>query len=252
MITEGRELKSMANLLEPHWDEVDRIVENELGGYFNMKQYKYFRATNFKLKALWYLKGNVENLESQYRDFLRERLRQGCLDEFSLGGGGLLTYYPFFLALEFENLLTQAKACLDCFSKSAGTIFGDSPSKLSKLEVVLDQRKCCKDTEKAELADEILRHVKANRSFLNGTVLDPGTGNKSIRDLISHYQEVPVHFEIRGANTISHALVRFDGAPIIHLPNYRVVWISKQVWLQCRNIVLKSYRAIRNFKRRQQ
>lgn len=226
--------------LEPYWDTIDGIIEEEIRSSIPSRHFKYFDACAFKLKAIWYLKCRVSDLDARYGKRVDKILAGGNLDKLLRNPDGSWSYFPFFEALEFESLLAQGKACLDCFAKAIGSIFGELPKNISRLERLLNHKQRSGPTPRRTAASELLDHIRVARFRLGGVVIDPGTGRKSIRDLVSHREHASIHFRVTRSGRSAAALVRSDHPEIVRLPNYRVTEISTRVWYHTRTLVENS------------
>jgi hypothetical protein len=226
--------------LEPYWEELDGLVQERIRSAVRPAHFKYFDACRHKLKALWYINSRVEDLDLQYGQLVDSFLNQETSDRFVKNDDGSWSYFPFFEAVEFENLLNQGKACLDCFSKAVGSTFGELPNNISKLEHVLKSSEG-KNDGRGKQAYKLLQKIAQARTRLDGIVLDPGRGKKSIRDLVSHREHASIYFRITQPQRRSlHALVKHDHPEIARLQNYRVTEISETVWYHTKKLVEKS------------
>lgn len=231
---------SLEDQLEPYWEELDGFVQEKIRSAVKAAHFKYFDACRFKLKALWYINSRVLDLDLKHGRLVDSFLKQEKSDRFIKNDNGSSSYFPFFEAVEFENLLNQGKACLDCFSKAVGSTFGELPNNFSKLEHVLKSNEG-KNHRRGTKANNLLQKMAAARNRLDGIVLDPGNGKKSIRDLISHREHAFIHFRITQLQRRSpNALVKSDHPEIARLPNYRVTEISETVWYHTRKLVEES------------
>lgn len=224
---------SLEDELEPYWEELDGFVQEKIRSIVKPSHFKYFEACIFKLKALWYIHSRVEDLDVKYGNLVDTFLDQKLFDRFVKDSDGTFSYFPFFEALEFENLLNQGKACLDCFAKAAGSTFGDSPNNISKLESVLKPRR-------SQIASQLLHKIEVSKRHLDGILLDPKKGKKSIRDLVSHREHASIRFRIDAAGRSRHAIVRSDHPEVVRLSNYHVTEISTRVWYHTRQLVAES------------
>jgi hypothetical protein len=227
--------------LEPYWEEVDGLVQEKIRFVVAPAHFKHFDACRFKLKALWYINSRVEDLDLRYGQLVDSFLNQETYDRFVKGDDGSWSYFPFFEAVEFENLLTQSKACLDCFSKAVGSTFGELPNNVSALERVLRSKQSDNNRRTAQ-AEKLLQKIDEAKDRLTGIVLDPGNdGKKSIRDLVSHREHASIHFRItRAQQRSSNALINGAHPEIVRLPNYRVTEISETVWYHTKKLVEES------------
>jgi hypothetical protein len=195
------------------------------------KRFKYFEACRFKLKAIYYIQNKIESLDSRYKKFLSFCIGESALHKLTLSGDKECYFYvPFYEALEFENLLSQGKACLDCFSKAIGSIYKESPNNIDKLLNVL------KSKPKNHKIDKLMSFIKESYR-LKGVIIDPNSNvKKSIRDLISHRERIDIFFSIRledstGKYVLSNgALLNMRHPEISRFPNYLVTEISAKVW----------------------
>jgi hypothetical protein len=241
--------------LEPHYSEIDTIIDDIIEK-FNLSSgtIKYFEACRFKVTALWYLLDKINSLDSKYREYISEHISSNSLQELKLteivNGDDLhYRYFPFHEALEFENLLSQGKSCLDCFSKAIGSLYSESPNNIDSLSNVLRSNHFNETTKKMlEIIDESER--------LHGVIINPASDNKkSIRDLISHRERIDIYFIIRKnqethKNDISDgALLTMEHDELIRFQNYLVTNISSKIWFlvlgiiqNCSNTILMNYK----------
>lgn len=231
--------------LEPHYSNLDHIVEDIIRPVIPTKRFKYFEACGFKLKAIYYIQNKIETLDSQYKKFLSLGIAENALHKLTLSGDKECYFYvPFYEALEFENLLSQGKACLDCFSKAIGSIYTESPNNIDKLMNVL------KSQPKNHKIDKLLSFIEES-DRLNGVIIDPKSNKKkSIRDLISHRERVDIFFSIRldhdtGNYVLSDgALVNMRHPEISRFPNYLVTEISTKVWFLLLGIIENCFKIL--------
>jgi hypothetical protein len=236
-------IEELKDILEPHYDNLDHIVDDIIRPRVREGQFKLFDACRFKIKSIWYIQKRIEELDNQYKDFLLLCISENALAKLSLTqnkdwDAEHLFYFPFFEAIEFENLLAQGKACLDSFAKAIGTIYNFSslPRNLKGLIRILESKSG--DPKVASIL-EFIRHEHK----LRGVIIDPvREGQKSLRDLIIHYGRADIFFSIRkdekGKHNLSHgALVNMKHPQIAKLPNYRVTEISSKVWFLLLGIV---------------
>ena len=224
-------IEKLKDTLEPHYDNLDHIVDDLIRPAISPRRFKYFEASRFKMKAIWYIQRNIEALDSQYKKLLFLCISENALNRLSLTGNKECYFYvPFYEALEFENLLSQGKACLDCFSKAIGSIFNESPKNIDKLINVLESR------PKNHKVDKLLSFIKESYR-LKGVIIDPNSNKKmSIRDLISHRERIDISFTLRldhntGKYGLSKgALLNMRHPEIWRFPNYLVTEISAKIW----------------------
>lgn len=217
--------------LEPYYSNLDHIVDDIIRPMISKKRFKYFDACRFKIKAIYYTQKKIEALDRQYEEFLSLCIAENALGELALtGDADCYLYVPFYEALEFENLLSQGKACLDCFSKAIGSIYDESPNNIDKLANVL------KSKPQNHKIDRLLSFIKESER-LNGVIIDPKSKEKkSIRDIISHRERIDIFFSMRlDHHTEKYvlskgALLNMKHPEILRFPNYRVTEISAKVW----------------------
>lgn len=224
---------SLEDQLEPYWEELDGLVLEKIRSAVRAAHFKHFDACRLKLKALWYINSRVEDLDLKYGRLVDSFLNQETFDRFAKNNDGSWSYFPFFEALEFENLLNQSKACLDCFSKAVGSTFGELPNNVSKLEHVLR-------SNNGKNRINLLQKIAEARNHLDGIVLNPGNGKKSIRDLVSHREHASIHFRIIQSQRSRNALVKSDHPELTRLLDYRVTEISERVWYHTKKLVEES------------
>jgi len=233
-------ITSLTDQLEPYWEDLDGLIKEGIKSVVRPMHYRYFTACSLKLKALWYIQSRVGDLDLKYGQLVDSLLKQGTFDRFSKNSDRTWSYLPFFEALEFENLLNQGKACLDCFSKAVGSTFGELPNNISKLERVIKSDGSKKHGRSAQASKLLLHNIVVARTNLDGILLDPGNSKKSIRDLVSHREFVSIHFRIAQSHRSATALVRSDHPEIVRLSDYRVTEISERVWYHTRKLVAES------------
>jgi hypothetical protein len=224
-------MEEIKDNLEPYYDNLDHIIEDFVRPAVSERSFRYFEASLFKIKAIWYIQRRIETLDNQYGQFITLRISKNALDKLCLTGNmDCYFYFPFFEALEFENLLFQGKACLDCFSKAIGSIYGESPNNINKLINVL------KSKRKTPKINELLTVIQKTQR-LHGVIIHPILKKKvSIRDLITHRERINIFFTIRmdqdsNRYTLSKgALLNMRHPEISKIPNYLVTEISSKVW----------------------
>jgi hypothetical protein len=228
--------------LEPHYDHLDHIVEDIIRPIVPNGKFKYFEACRLKMKYIWYIQNRITNLDAEYREFLSLSISENALDKLSLTknkdwGQDYYLYFPFFEAMEFENLLAQGKACLDIFSKAIGSVYGESPNNIDKLLNIL------KSKPKNPKLDRLLNFIRETQR-LHGVIIDPKTNKKtSIRDIITHRERIDIFFTIRldhksGKYILSNgALLNMRHPAIYRFPNYLITEISAKVWFLLLGII---------------
>lgn len=244
-----RNFRSSASFegLEPYYGDVDGIVDNVIKGAVTKGQLKHFEACKFKVKALWYIKDKIEELDNRYLKSVSLCMEEENFSHFvklPSDTGYEYEYFPFFEAIEFENILSQGKACFDTFSKAVGSLFNECPNNLEKLEVVLKHNVAKRDKR----AGEVLKTIHF-ADKIKGVILDPKVGNKkSIRDLISHQEKANIKFLVSknkdGKFTCSKgALLGFRHPQMVLLNNYLVNNIASAIWYYTMITVEKSFKA---------
>lgn len=232
-------VEDLQDKLEPYWEEVDGLIEQAMHSVVPSKYFKYFEACRFKLKALWYLMSRVSELDERYGQLVDGFITARNFTRFTPNDDGSWSYFPYFEALEFENLLSQGKACLDCFAKAVGSAFGNLPNNLSGLVAILRQKE---KRVTGRVASDLLDKIATAEGRLKGVVLDPDRqGKKSIRDLISHRERATIHFRINKSGRTAFALVRSDHPELVRLPNYRVTELSSRVWYHTHKLIAESF-----------
>lgn len=224
--------------LEPHYDNLDHIIENIIRPAVSDGKFKYFEACRFKIKSIWYIERKIETLDDQYKKFLSLCISENALYKLKLSGDkDCYFYFPFYEALEFENLLSHGKSCLDCFSKAIGSVYDESPNNIKSLINVL------KSKPRNDRIDKLLSFIE-EAERLHGVIVDPKTnGKKSLRDLINHRERVDIFFNLRmdqdtGKYALSKgALLNMKHPEIIKFPNYLVTEISTKIWFLLLGII---------------
>ena len=229
--------------LEPYFDNLDHIVNDILQPKVGGHQFKLFDACRLKIKYIWYIQKRVEELDNQYKEFLLLCINKNSIAKLSLTqnkefGAEYFFYFPFFEAIEFKNLLTQGKACLDLFAKGIGSIYrpGGLPKNLKNLIKILKQK------SGDRRVDRILKYIYYEHK-LRGVVIDPvDEGQETLRDLVVHYGRADIFFSIKGDekgryNLSKGALVNMRNPQISMLSNYLVTEIAAKVWFLLLGII---------------
>lgn len=243
--------------LEPFWTwEIDGVIDDVIKRLISPGQFKYFAACKFKAKALTYINFEIKRWDEKYKKFVDLCIREKSLKYFEEApsqASYAYCYFPPFEAMEFESLLFQGKACLDCFAKAIGSLFErNPPRKFDSLETVLSSH-----AKTNQRALKILSIVKKNESRLRGTVLNPiqpknlkpkKPEKKSIRDLITHYERIPIILPIfkdkKGKMTTSRgAQIIMRHPQMVLLYNYSAVTIAGNVWYYTLEMLKKSLQA---------
>jgi hypothetical protein len=244
-----KEIENFKDKLEPHYETLDHIVDDIIRHKVSEKQFKFFDACRFKLKAIWYILKRIEELDNEYKNYLLLCKSNDALEGLPLTKSKDWSekynlFFPFFEAVEFENLLTQGKSCLDVFSKAVGSLYapGSLPKNLKGLIKILES----KSNEKISKLLEFIYHEHK----LHGVIIDPISkkGKKSLRDLIIHYERADIFFTIRKDDEThehilsSGAIVNMRHPEIAKLPNYLVTEIANKVWFLLLGIVENCFR----------
>ncbi|MFC1511211.1 hypothetical protein ACFL5U_02350 [Candidatus Margulisiibacteriota bacterium] len=241
--------KASEGLIPYYLDVIDGVIENKIKGMVSIKQFKYFESCRFKFKALWYIHQKIEELDEEYSNFVDFCIKNNNFKYFKK----LSTYsyeqyhfFPFFEAIEFENILEKGKACLDSFSKAIGVIFGESPNNIDQLINVLKNNK-----KKDHRANKILNSINKETQHLRGSILNPKqTGKKSLRDLISHRERADVYFLIskneNGKMTYSAGALLQIMHPELTLftNNILIKDIATNIWFYTFQLLQNSFKAI--------
>jgi len=228
----GESIDRLRGRLEPYWEAVDGLIDENVRPIVEPTHFGHFEGCQVKMKALWYLRSRVEELDAEYGRVVDALRSGGDLSHLPRSQDGARLYFPFFEAVEFENLLIQAKACLDCFSLAVGRVFQNRSGNLAALMNVL--RKA------GPRGGELLRHTESAEARLTGIVLDPGGKKKSIRDLIAHRERAFIHFRVGAYGRSDHALLAFDHPLTARLPNNNVTVVANEVWYATRTLVSES------------
>jgi hypothetical protein len=191
--------------------EIDGLVEGSVRKELTPRQFKYAEACRFKAKSLIYVRGRIEELDQNYYQLVHELLNSKDSRDRDLfepsERPGQRKFRPFGEVLEFEHLLVQGKACLDCLAKVIGAPYKQSPSNLEALQKVLGQ-------SQDPRARRVLESICCYAGHLKGLTLDPGKpGKKSLRDLITHRELLPIFFimqENANGNTSVYKPARLD------------------------------------------
>jgi hypothetical protein len=243
--------KAADGLFPFHQYEIDGIYEEKIRPHLTPLQSKYFSSVLIKFKHLWYISQNIENLDKQYLCFVsfcidKKEFRPQHYTKAPPQSSYLYSLYPYNEAIEFENILFQGKACLDCFSIAIGSLFKQKqiPNKIDKL---------LKDLELVNTnstASELIDCIQKDGAKLRGYTLDPKIeGKKSVRDLISHRQKAPIQFQIYknengGYSTTSGAILDMDHSQIVLMPNYLTKNIAIHIWYYSLKLISNSFKCI--------
>lgn len=238
-------IEQLKGLLEPFYQDLDHVVDDLIRPAISPQKFKYFEACRFKVKAIWYIYKRIETFDKQYKELLSLCIAENSLQKLSLSGDKDSYYYfPFHEALEFENLLSTGKACLDCFSKAIGSVYGQSPNNIHKLTSVL------MSIPRDEKSRQILGWI--NEFYrLKGVIIDPKSDKqKSLRDLITHRERIDISFLISldsetAKYRLSHgALLNMKRVDISRIPNYLVTNISGKVWHHLLGIIENCFKIL--------
>jgi len=226
---------------------IDGIFEEKIKPNLSDSQAKYFYSTTIKFKHLWQITKKIEKLDEQYLNFVnfcieKNEFRPQHYTKATTNSSYFYFLYPFYEAIEFENMLFHGKACLDCFSLAIGSLFKQNTQKLDSLLNALTSL-----ANNNHMASKILNCIKTEETSLRGLTLDPKKeGEKSVRDLISHWQKAPIQFQIyKNKNgefsTTSGAILDMDHPNISLKSNYLVKNIASNIWYYTLNIISNSF-----------
>jgi hypothetical protein len=241
----------LRDILEPYQTDLDFLTKDVIEGKVSKGNFKYFEACVFKVKVLYYIMEKVKTLDSQYKHLLESHISDNTLNELEFTNNDTIDenvklYEPFYEIFEFENLLTQSKSCLDCYSKAIGSLFKESPNNLYRLIKVLKGNHL-----EEKYVKNLLDIINKNIVKLKGIVLDPNIlKRKSLRDLSAHREKANIFFTIRKEDNecllSDGALVNMNHNEISLLPNYLVKNISSDVWFSTLKIVEDSFALLFN------
>jgi hypothetical protein len=229
--------------LEPSYQDLDYIIDAHVRPAVSDDRFRYFEACGFKAKAIGHINRRVEQLDADYTNLLSLCVAEMRFHELSLKPyEGGYRYVPFYEALEFENLLSEGRALLDCFARAMGSVYGESPTTIDKLVRVLSARR---ESDKAGRVVDLLREAQKR---LGGVVTDPGSREKrGMTDLVGHGERVDIFFTIlpnreTGRYAVSHgALLNIRHAGATRFPHHRVVTIADKIWLLLLGLVEKCF-----------
>src|SRR5262249_48763794 len=142
--------KELSDRLQPYWDTVDtqviRISDLATAGLatplLHGPQIGYFRSSALNLKAVWYLRSQIERLDVEYGELVGAEMPEAFQDGELLGPAsafwtrrkdGTWYYLPFFEVVEFQHLLTTAGASLELMAQGIGALFSNQPHNLKAL-----------------------------------------------------------------------------------------------------------------------
>lgn len=234
--------------LEPYYDNLDHIVEEIIRPKVSDNQFKFFEGCRFKLKSMWYILKRIEKLDNEYKNYLELCKAKNVLENLSFSkrkdwGEEYKLYFPFYEAVEFENLLTQGKACLDIFSKAIGSLYSPYgiPNNLKKLTSVLQSH-----SHEDERIHKLLQFIEHGHR-LHGIIIDPIDNKKSLRDLVIHYEKADIFFTLRWDTETKEyiispgAQVNMKHPELARLQNYLVAEIANKLWFLVLGIVEKCF-----------
>jgi hypothetical protein len=234
------QLSEYRNSLEPSYDDFDDIIVRLIRPQVSDEIFRHFDACRFKVKALYYLYKRVQDLDKQYHKYLSLALLEKNLDNLHMIEQGVhYFYFPFFEAMEFENILSQGKAALDCFSLAIGSMYhhDNVPTSITAL---CNDLQTIKQNQKAKALINIIKEYER----LWGLVVKPSGNEKwSIRDLINHRERVDIFFTIRldrktGRHLLSDgALVNNKHKGLPRFRNYLVSEVSGKIWFMVLGII---------------
>lgn len=232
--------------LFPFWSLVDTLVEKKIKDIVTPGQYRLFDSCRRKLVCLWYIHKRIFELYSKYTGLGKELLSSPEKEIKQLVyikplGPHEYRYDAYWEAIEFEHLLSQAKACTDIFARAVGVFFKNSASNLQKLEKVLERVR----GENKDIARKILIQIDNNKKYLKGIILPPDQHNKnqSLRDLLTHYESLDVWFKIRlrGGKGDVGVFGGFVDTRGIMVPNFKAINISQALWFGVKRMVEGSF-----------
>ena len=169
-------LNKLQSELEPFQSDIDFLVKDVIKLKVSAGQYKYYNACIVRVTALYYLMNKIEEWDAKYKEYLNLHITQNSVQSLNLShkkewDENYLFYYPFYEAIEFENLLSQGKSCLDCFSQAIGSIYKESPNDIDGLINVLKNNHLNSTTKKIlDLIEE--------KERLSGIIVDPKKNRK--------------------------------------------------------------------------
>jgi hypothetical protein len=233
--------------LFPFWtSDIDGMVEGPIKRQVNRKHFKYFEACKTKVKILFYICNRIKMLDSEYLKFVKARVSKNNFQGFSKDtfyGREAYSFFPFFEAFEFENILYQGKACLDTFSKAIGSPYKNLPKNLDSLKKVLAPHRNEIKIRK------VLGIIEDHEKHLRGLTLKiPGSPTKrSLRDLSTHFEKLDIKFVVR---TDEKPYFIFEGA-VLNMEhesiyrtcttNFKIMNISDTIWYHTSRILTESF-----------
>lgn len=232
--------------LFPFWSLVDTLVEKKIKDFVTPGQYKLFDSCRRKLTCLWYIYKRIFELDYKYARLGEELLTSPQREIEQLVyikpiGQNEYRYDAYWEAIEFEHLLSQAKACADIFARAVGSFFKNNASNLQKLEKVLERIR----GENKDSAKKILIQIDKNKKYLKGIILSPEqhTKNQSLRDLLTHYESLDVWFKIRlpGGKEDAGVYGGFVDTRGIRVQNFKAINISQSLWFGLKSMVENSF-----------
>jgi hypothetical protein len=102
-------LAKLGDRYEPYRDQIDVEVWH-IRDLAAPSTARYFETALANLRAVWYLRSRVEQLDAEYGRLADEARRTGAYNaSFTPEVGGVRQLVPFFEVMEFEHLLSAAK-----------------------------------------------------------------------------------------------------------------------------------------------
>jgi hypothetical protein len=242
--------KASGDLFPFNQGETDIVFEEKIMPSLSEHQIKYFQSALIKLKNLWYIHNKIDELDDRYLEFInfcitRQEFRTAYFKKAEQDSPYIYILYPHFEAIEFENILSQGKSCLDCFSRAVGSLFENEANNIDKLKNVLEDF-----SHKDPKAAAILNVIQSEEKKLRGITLRPNKENKkSLRDIINHRQKAPISFYIyKGKegeySTTSGAILDMHHPHIELMENYLVKIIATRIWYYSLKMVSDTFREL--------
>jgi len=230
--------------------EVDGVYEERIMPSLSIAQKRYFHSSLTKLKNIWYIHNNIEELDTKYLKFInycigRQDFRSAYFTKAETYSPYIYILYPHFEAIEFENILSQGKSCMDCFSRAIGSLFKNEAKNIDKLKIVLEGI-----SNEGNKAATILKVIQAEENNLRGLTLATKKENKiSVRDLINHWQKAPIHFYIykdkeARYSTTSGAVLDMHHPRIELMSNYLVKNIATNIWYYSLKVISNTFKVL--------
>lgn len=239
------ELAELKDELEPFFweEEIDGFLDKV--EFKNEYQKKLFDICKFKVKIVTFLFFRIEGLDKKYAEMIKLKLKNNQNEQLVRSYGDIFVYTPYMLKNEFQSLMFQAKSFLDIYSRAVGLYFQEHPpNKIKSLSSVVEEKSNSGD----KLAIKLFNVIK-NSEQLKGIALDPDNGKKSLRDIVTHLDDIDIFYLVNKKSETEYKLIR-ENAFITHqskmttLPNYLVKNISSNVYLDIRELFVETLRAL--------